>query len=277
MEASKHTVLQVQIAAFGQEGIDRVAAHQHPQIEGVRWLVSLQMPEGEVRIPDALAVRQDFDIIIHRDKGLARNRNHALDFPSDSGIVLIADDDIDYSAEGLLALIQAFADYPEADIICCRYLNNGQYVKNYGDGTVFSLKKPPFGWYVSSIEMAFRREVVGSLRFNENTGIGSGKLIAGEDSIFFVDLLRQGANGICAPIDIGSHNHDTTGERLQTDPEFLKSHGACLTHIKPVTWFPRLLLHARRNSLPFFSCLRHTLAGAVYALIHRPFKNQVKN
>ena len=64
MEHSGKVKLLVQIAAFEQAGIDRVAAHSHPPVEGVKYLVSLQAPNGQVSIPKELSNREDFDIII---------------------------------------------------------------------------------------------------------------------------------------------------------------------------------------------------------------------
>lgn len=262
--------LQVQIAALGQDGINRVASHNHPAIRGVRWLVSLQNPHNTVVIPDELAKRDDFDIIVHHDVGVSKNRNHALEYPCDSELVLLSDDDVSYTEQSILDLIQAFDRNPDADIICGRYTIDGKSVKNYGDRQ-FSLDKPPFGWYPSLIEIAFRRRSLGTTRFNENIGPGSGKLIAGEDTIWFFDMMNKKVKGLGLPIVICEHDGESMGQRLKTHPDFLKAHGACMTHIKPLTWFPRLILHAWRAPMPFFRCLRHTLRGAVYAYTHRTF------
>lgn len=256
--------LQIQTAAYGQEGLDRVASHTHPRMEGVRWLVSVQSPDGDVEIPLPLQNRDDFDIIISRDRGVALNRNHALDFPCDSELILFSDDDVDFDESGLRAVIQAFEEYPEADLICFRYTCRGKYIKPYGKG-VFPLGHTPFGWYPSMIELACRRKS-GPVRFNEKVGPGSGYVAAGEDSIWYYDMLRKGARGVGYPADICRHDDGlSTGELRATEPDFLKAYGACMTHIKPATWFPRLLLHAWRSPIPFFKCLRQTLNGAIYA------------
>lgn len=273
MGAANEIKLHVHIAAFGQKGIDRVAAHRHPRVENVRWLVSLQCPDEDVTVPEELISRSDFDFIFHKDRGLAKNRNHALRYPSDSEYILIADDDVDYDADALVKLIEAFEENKEIDLICARYRNKGKYVKNYGDN-VFNVKKPPFGWYPSAIEIAFRRNKLGKILFNENFGIGAERLLAGEDSIFFNSLLRNGFRGICIPLDLCEHNADATGIRMKTQPQFLKSYGACMTRIKPVTWFPRLILHAYRTPMPFCKCLYYTFAGVVYAYWHGVFREK---
>lgn len=264
--------LLVQIAAFGSDGIERVAKHQHPAVEGVHWLVSLQTDGKPVDIPDSLKRRTDFDIIVSQDRGVARNRNHALDYPSDAPLVLLSDDDIDYTSEGLSAIINAFDEYPDADVLCFRYRCDGRYIKAYGD-RVYDLKKPPFGWYPTTFEIAFRRDTCPKTRFNEKVGPGSGILITGEDTVWFRDAMRRGAKGYLLPIDICSHNQPTTGERLAEDPRFIRAHGAIMTHLKPLSWMPRLLLHARRSRVSTLRYLRFAYGGAWFALKSRLFRH----
>lgn len=264
MGKSDGVILQVQIVAYGEDGIRRVAAHRHPKMEGVQWTVSWQIPEGEGEIPEELSERDDFDISIISGKGVSKNRNNALDYPCVAPYVLLSDDDVDYTEEGLGKVIEAFKEHPDADLLCFRYRCNGEYVKNYGEG-VYNLDKTPFGWYPTTFEMAFRRENFKNVRFNENVGPGSGKLISGEDTVWYADMRYSGAKGYIIPEDICEHNQSTTGERMATDPDFLFAHGACVMHLKPITWFPRLLLHAWRTPMPYFKCLKQTLRGAVYA------------
>ncbi|MCH5220303.1 MAG: glycosyltransferase family 2 protein [Muribaculaceae bacterium] len=264
-------ILQVQIASLGQEGINRVAAHSHPHIPGVRWLVSLQDPDKNVIIPQSLLDRDDFEITVRHERGVSKNRNNALDYGLVSEFTLLSDDDVDYNEQSLIDLINAFRNHPEADIICCRYTVNGQYKKPYCNG-IFNLDKPPFGWYPSLIEMAFRTSSGHNVRFNEKIGPGSDHIIAGEDSIWFVDMMRQGAKGICVPIDLCSHDGESTGSRMSSDPGFLKAHGACMTHAKPYSWLPRLVVQSLRSGISPIRYLRYTCSGAIYALCHRLFR-----
>lgn len=270
MGKDTEVILQVQIAAYGAEGIARVAEHRHPKIEGVRWLVSWQMPEGDAKIPAELSEREDFDILINKDRGVSKNRNHALEYPCNSPYVLLSDDDIDYSTEGILQLIDAFKEHSDADIICCRYKCDGKYIKNYGEGT-FSLSRPLKGWYPVTFEMAFRRKSLGEVRFNEKIGPGAGKIIAGEDTIWFSDMMKKGAKGVCVPIDLCEHPGLSTGERLATDPDFLFAKGAMMTSLKPISWFPRVIVHAFRSPLPAYKYLYYTLKGALFVYTHKIF------
>lgn len=271
MEPGNKVILQVQIAVYGDDGIKRVAAHSHPKVEGVRWLVSWQSTDPTTSLPSELAERDDMDVIVNYDKGLAKNRNHALDFKCDAPLVLLSDDDVDYTEEGLRIVIDSFDKYPEADILCFRYTCKGQFVKNYGT-TVFDLRHPPFGWYPSTIEIAFRRKIIQGIKFNEKVGLGSGFLVIGEDSVFFHDLIKKGAGGYGIPLTICIHNQHSTGERCAEEPDFLFAHGAIMTYLKPLTWFPRLLLHAHRSKQPYFKYLKYTLRGACHAYSKHLFK-----
>jgi len=275
MECGATIKLQVQICVFGAAGMRRLAAATHPRMPQVSWLVSWQLPEGDPQLPVQIAERSDFEVIVHRDSGLSRNRNHALDHASRVPYILIGDDDVDYSEIGLQAIIDTFDARADVDVICMRYSCGGSYVKPYGEGE-FSLRRPPFGWYVTSFELAFRRRCLRGLRFNERLGLGAPRLVAGEETVFLHDLLRQGADGVGLPVDVGRHDAATTGERCACQPAFLFTYGAVLTHLKPLSWPLRLLLHARRAQASAAFCLRHTLAGAVYALRTRLFRKSYR-
>lgn len=263
--------LQVQIVTYGQAGLDRLSAHRHPQIDGVRWLVSCQNPDGPVSIPPDLDSREDFTFVFHADCGVIRNRNHALDATDPSAaIILLGDDDADYNEEGIRALVEAFERHPSAGIMCFRYRCLGRYVKPYGDGE-FDLASPPKGWYPGAIEIAFRRSALGDIRFNENLALLSDKIQAGEDTVFFTDMMRR-TSGLGIPVDLCEHNNPGTGERMGHDPEFIKLHGACMTHIKPFSWPLRLVAHAWRSPVPTLFYLRHAFEGARLARRLKIFK-----
>lgn len=264
--------LQVQIVAFGQDGIDRVVSHKHPVMKEVRWLVSIQSGGKEITIPSILKERNDFDILVHDDHGVSRNRNYALDFQNEAPLVLLSDDDVDYEPEGLLRVIESFRLYPDADILCFRYTCNGRYYKPYRS-SVFSLDKIPRGWYPSTIEMAFRRNSAPKVRFNELVGPGSDVIKIGEDTVWFNDMLRNGAKGYFIPEDICRHDQLSSGERLKTSYEFIFAHGAVMTHIYPLTWFPRLIVHGMRSRVNFVKYLSISLKGATYAIKEKIFTN----
>ena len=108
--------LEVQICTYGLDGLQRAAQMTLPAVDGVRYRICMQNPDGAViELPEALR-RPDVDFFQHPTRGLSLNRNAALD-RAEADIILIADDDLHYSDAGLRAVIDTFAADPRgADI-----------------------------------------------------------------------------------------------------------------------------------------------------------------
>ena len=68
--------LQVLICTIGAEGIGRVVDSSHPEVEGVEYLVSWQLPDGDMDVPEALVVRDDVKVCKVNNRGICRNRNN---------------------------------------------------------------------------------------------------------------------------------------------------------------------------------------------------------
>lgn len=233
------------ICTYGQEGLQRVAAASHPKVEGVEYLVSIQEDPNtdEYRVPKELD-REDFRLYVTLTKGLAVNRNVALSKAS-APLLLISDDDADYSEEGLRNVIHSFSEHPDADIIAFRY-DSATHIKCYPTGS-FNLSCPPKGYFVSSIEIAFRRKSVqGKLWFNENFGIGA-IFPSGEEDVFLRDCLELGLNGIFIPLTITRHDGTTTSERNLMLASRPQTKGAVFLRLHPREWPMRMAAHALRE------------------------------
>lgn len=265
--------LQVLICTYGREGIERVAKANHPQVKGVRYLVSWQMPEGDIPVPDDLN-REDFDIVKTTTRGLTRNRNIALREAS-APLCLISDDDVSYSEFQLRDVIKSFSQYKNADVITFRF-NTKEGPKNYPD-TSFSLHHQPKGYFASSIEIAFRREKVmeSKVLFNEHFGIGA-EFIAHEEIVFIHDILKAGLTGIYLPITIAEHPSQSTRDISSDSPLFIRAKGAAFIYSHRFTWPIRMILHAMRHkpaeisgssssSLSRYKFLREWIKGALQA------------
>lgn len=245
--------LQVLIACYEKIGIERIVNANHPQVDGVEYVVSWQLPNGIQPIPTALANRPDFNIYIHHDKGLASNRNHALEAAS-AEILLISDDDVTYTTDELKQVISAFDNNPSYDIIAFRY--DSDHPKTPVFNTSFNLKKPRRGWYISSIELAVRKKAISNTRFNEHFGVNS-SFVCGEEGLFLHDLMKKGHNGLFLPLTICYHPGATTSSRL--DPELtIAAKGAIFLHMHPHTWGLYMLRHALRK--PFKSSIQYCMA-----------------
>lgn len=264
LENNEVIKLQALICTLGEAGIQRVAKGEHPRVPGVEYLVSWQLPDGDISIPDEL-LRSDFKIIKNATRGLSRNRNLSI-AEATAPYCLISDDDLDYSADSLEKVIDIFDKNPGLDIATFKY--SGADSKQYPDHS-FNLVKPPKGYYVTSFEIGFRQESIlrSGIKFNENFGIGA-KFPAGEEDIWIHDLLKRKLKGEFFPITIAHHPGETTGTRRALDPDIIRTKGAVFAHIHPLTWPLRMLTHAWRNhksksKMPTHKYLKFWLEGAL--------------
>lgn len=256
--------LQVLICTLGEAGIQRVAKGEHPRVPGVEYLVSWQLPDGDVAIPDEL-LRPDFRIIKNATRGLSRNRNLSI-AAATAPYCLISDDDLDYFADSIAKIIDIFDKNPELDIATFKY--SGADTKQYPDYS-FNLSKPPKGYYISSVEIAFNRNKISEtgVLFNERFGVGA-EFPAGEEDIWIHDLLKRKLNGEFFPITIAYHPRETTGTRRASDPDIIRTKGAVFSHTHPLSWPLRMLAHVWRNyrsktKISTYKYLKSWLKGAL--------------
>lgn len=238
-------VLQVMICTYGREGLQRVAKAAHPRMDGVEYLVSWQIRPEEATdsAPKALE-RPDFRIFSSLTKGLSVNRNIALSRAS-APILLISDDDVDYTEDGLQTVIDEFARHKDTDIFTFRYVS-ASHSKDYPLHKC-DLASPEKGYFVTSFEIAFRRHSVqGKVWFNENFGIGA-PFPSGEEDVFLRDCLDSGLKGIFIPKTIARHDGTTTSERNLMLPSRPQTKGAVFLRLHPRQWPLRMIAHAIRE------------------------------
>lgn len=246
------------------DGIQRVAEMNLPVVEGVRYVISWQN-HGDAPVPAKL-LRDDVEIHRFDKPGLSRNRNNSLDHCR-ADIVLIADDDIIYTADNLKAVIKAFEDNPDVAL--------ATFMADMPDGPVYpaescGLSEPlPKGYWVASINIAFRREAIGDLRFHPELGLGSERIHGSEDELFVLSAIRRKLSCSFFPIEICTHPSQSTGTKAQLTPENIRAAGCYLTIAYPSSFAARLLLKAwrlRRNGQSgFLRALRYLISGSAYA------------
>jgi len=255
--------LDVLISTCGSNGIKRVAQMNMPQVDGVAYIVSWQLTDDEIdaEVPQTLA-RQDLTVHKINGRGLSRNRNHAINH-STADICLIADDDLDYTYEQLAAVKATFEQNEHLDIATFRFSGSEKVYPDYE----FDLRHTPKGYYVSSVEIAFRRQSIGELRFNEWFGLGAPILHSGEEGVFVHQALCRQLNCHYFPITITHHHGDTTGMRSLT-PGVLMAQGAYLSIVHRATALMRVPLFAWRNwrlgRVKLFPAVCHLVKGYIY-------------
>lgn len=264
--------LQVMICTLGADGIARVAAAHHPPVPGVEYLVGWQVDDPRLPIPDEIN-RPDFTVYRHATRGLSKNRNYLLS-KATAPLLLISDDDVDYTSSQLDSVAKAFDDNPLCDILAFKYSSEAS-MKAYPDFK-FDLWHPPRNYYSTSFEIALRREkvVARCLRFNEMFGVGSGRFMAGEEDLFLHDCKRSGLKGAFIPTTICTHAGATTSDREWANPKLTETKGAVFIRLFPLTWPLRMIAHALREKsrIAPLRYIRHWVAGAMkgYASLLSP-------
>lgn len=270
-------VLQVMICAYGHDGLARIAASSHPMVDGVEYLVSFQEnpDDKDNSIPEELN-REDFKIFSSRSKGLSVNRNLALSHAT-APLLLISDDDVDYTEESLLEVLKAFRENSGTDLITFRY-DSVSRSKHYPEHS-YDITSIGIRHFLSSIEIAFRRKSVqGDVWFNENFGVGA-IFPSGEEDIFIRDCIDKNLKCLYVPVSIARHNGSTTSGRNLMLPSRPQTKGAVFLRLHPRQWPLRMIAHAlreiplwRKNIVPSpLSYCINWIKGVVKARKHRVF------
>lgn len=254
------TKLQVLIATFGEEGLERLSATPPPASEGIEWIVCCQCPGvNSLHIPANLH-RPDIHVYFSDSKGLSRNRNNLLDLAS-APYCMIADDDLSFFPQAIHEVIDLLEARPEVGIAISRYVNSeGSFEKTYPE-TMVDLFPFPKGYFPTSFEIIFRLEPVikSGVRFNERFGVGAPDYGAGEEDLWLHDLNKSGIKGVITPVVTSCHSGVTTGLRELTSPRVLRAQGAVMARLYPFTSILRAPLKAWRISRMGSSGLRHPL------------------
>lgn len=257
-----HSVeLEVLISTYGRDGIERTATMSLPRMHGVRYIVSWQRPVGDVPLS---LLRDDVVVVNSRTIGLSNNRNDAFD-ASSAQVVLIADDDIEYTADGLRGVIEAMSMHPEVDLATFRH--DGADNKTFPDYE-FDLRDIVKNYYVTSFEIAVRRHVFDGecgVRFDTRFGIGAGWFEAGEEELFVHDVMSRGYCCRFFPHTVATHPGLTTFWRHLT-PCALRAQGAVIgVKHNAVSSLARMPLvawrHSRARRYPFIPALWYMLRG----------------
>ncbi|MBD5225758.1 MAG: glycosyltransferase [Bacteroidales bacterium] len=267
--ASAAPTLSVTISTIGKEGIDRVAAMQLPEVEGVEYVVSWQKHE-DAPVPQSLQ-REDIRVVRTPTIGLSHNRNSALS-RARGEIILIADDDLSYTSGQLLAVINTFCDNPAVDIASFRYRTPA--LKRYPERDM-PFEDLPKGYVPASIEIAFRRKIItgaDALTFNPLLGIGAPYLSAGEEDFFLMQAASRGYRGHYFPIEITTHHGVATGGRKVNDNGVIRANGALIALRRPLLWpvaITAAAMHmSRAGRAPFLRAVREMVKGAIYGMRH---------
>ncbi|MCM1517295.1 MAG: glycosyltransferase [Pseudoflavonifractor sp.] len=263
------TRLEVLICTCGENGLDRVADIDLPKVEGVSYLVSWQPMSRKVGIRRPVALdREDVAVYVSPTTGLSNNRNAALTHATGE-ICLVADDDLSYTPEGLMSVIDAFDSNPAIDVAAFMYDSDADR-KAYPAVEWNLSERLPKYWFLTSFELAFRRESIGYIRWSPLMGIGAPVLAAGEEELLLWQMRRNGLKCRFFPRVVAFHPGATTGYRRMSEPSVLMSKGALWRITHPFTAPLRILLNAwrekRSGHMGLWHAIKHAARGYAYGM-----------
>lgn len=189
-------------------------AKRLPSLPGLHWQIFVQSPppNGPPQPAPPNLARSDITLTPTTGKGAASNRNAALK-TIHTDFLLFADDDLDFSAPGLQALLSRFETAREVDFLCARlsdetgaprkrYSADGQSVRWWNCGKV------------GTPELALRpdRFRACGLAFDTRFGAGMPDYL-GDEYIFLCDALRAGLRGRHVALTLASHPAQSSGTR----------------------------------------------------------------
>ncbi len=249
--------------------IARVPAMLLPPTAGISYVVSWQRTAGTKvsDVPKELLMRPDLKLASMAGRGLSRNRNNALD-RANGDVCLVCDDDCHYELAQLQQLAATFAGNPTLDVAAFM-MNNTAQPKSYPSHS-FGLGKYPKGYYITSMELAFRPASLrkAGLRWDERWGIGSAQLGCGEEELLVRQAVRAGLDCRFFPITVVTTHAATTGQAERPSAAVLRGKGAWMLEAYPHTALLRAVLTARRlakrHGMPMAGTLRHLLHGISY-------------
>lgn len=253
--------LDVAISTFGSEGLLRVEKILPSPQDGVRYVVSWQ-DHGNNPVEKSIMERGDVEVHRLEKSGLSNNRNNALAFCS-SDIILIADDDLEYKPEFSLKIRKAFEENPDMDLGVFKI--DFPLPKSYPAHDCILELPLSKGYYCSSVELAFRRDRIGDLRFWPGMGLGTHEFQCGEDELFLLSAIKRGLRCHFINETIAVHPKSSTGNRLSAG--VLRGQGFIMGLIYPLSCWLRVPLKAwriRKNKKGgFFSSLFQLINGTL--------------
>lgn len=164
--------------------------------------------------------------------GLSKSRNLALKL-STADICLIADDDIKYVSGYEKIILNAYNDYPEADIIAFKVDRvGGERNKAFRSNVHWENRLSLFK--ISSVEITLKKSSIEDkkLQFNENIGAGT-KFGQGEESVFLTEAYNYGLRILYLPIKIGETDISESSWFTGYDKNFFKAKGVSFYLMSP--------------------------------------------
>ena len=207
-------------------------------------------------------VSKNFNIYDSKDIGLSNSRNLGLNKLTED-IIILCDDDVVYNSDYEEMIVSEFENNKDADIIIFNIDSPNRKIKlNKKNKRLKLFNILSF----SSCRIAFRRNSIGNITFNNLFGAGA-KYSSGEDTLFLVDSLNRGLKIYSSTKNIGVVNHTTSTWFKGYDEKYFFDKGALFTAIKPSIRHFLILQYLLRHrelftDINFFKAYKIMLKGS---------------
>lgn len=180
-----------------------------------------------------ILVEDDVKMITTTTRGVGLNRNIAL-LAADADILLFADDDVVYNDDMPQAVMAAFQENPQADVLIFG-------LDMMKDGVVFEkrrLKKRRLFLFNSmrfgTCRIAIRRQALlrANISFNQNFG-GGCPFSSGEDSLFLKACFDRGLKVYAHEYALGTCAKDTSTWFVGYDEKYFYDKGVLMRYLFP--------------------------------------------
>lgn len=210
-----------------------------------------------------LGNEQKVKYIETKDRGLSRSRNMAI-YNASEDICIFCDNDVEYVDNYQEIILNAFDTHKDADLIVFYIKRKEKLQPNFADerrmGYLSVLK-------IFSPEIAFRREAVSDIKFDEKFGAGSNKYIMGEENIFLYDCLKAHKKIYYVPTKIAELREVESTWFSGYDERFFISRGANYAAMTRLFSLLLILQFAVRKTkeykdeMSIFGALKYMLKG----------------
>lgn len=197
--------------------------------------------KSETVIHDGNVLRM---ICVH-ERGLSRSRNLAIQ-NSTADICVIADEDLVYRDDYAQTIMDAYKQYPEADIIafsvpCSNAQCPTNIIKHMNVNALESMK-------LCSVQLTFKRDsIIGNkISFNNLFGAGS-FFISGEENIFLIECIKKGLKIMYINKEIAIVNHNGSTWFKGFNELYFRTKGAMFYEMSSVLWLPLVLQYIVRK------------------------------
>ncbi len=180
-----------------------------------------------------ILVEDDLKMITTNTRGVGLNRNIAL-LASDGDILLFADDDVVYNDDMPQAVLAAFRENPQADVLVfgMDIMKNGSVVekRHLKNRRLHVFNAMRFGTY----RIAIRRSALlrANIQFNQNFG-GGCPFSSGEDSLFLKACFDRGLKVYAHAYVLGTCAKDTSTWFVGCNEKYFYDKGVLMRYLFP--------------------------------------------